>query len=187
MISDFNLILIYAELVLKPFLLDFRYTISERGLTMTKLEQVEKLRVKANVSYEDAKAAYEAADGDLLDALIYLEKQGKVTPPEGGGHYSSERVGNSPDHHGEGEKAEKAADNFMKTLERIGKFFVKLVEKGNNTYFEVLKDDERKSKFPVTVLALLLIFAPYITLPLIIIGLFFGFHYRFIGFDFDGE
>ena len=40
-------------------------------------------------------------------------------------------------------------------------------------------------RFPVTVLALLVIFAPHITLPLILIGLFFGFHYRFVGVGFS--
>lgn len=56
---------------------------------MITLEQVEKLREKANVSYDEAKAALEAANGDMLEALINLEKQGKVVPPEGGGYYRS--------------------------------------------------------------------------------------------------
>ncbi len=42
---------------------------------MNKLEQIEKLREKANVTYDEAKQAYEAADGDLLEALIILERQ----------------------------------------------------------------------------------------------------------------
>ena len=44
------------------------------------LEQAEKLREKADVTLEEAKAALEAADGDLLDALIWLERQGKPSP-----------------------------------------------------------------------------------------------------------
>ena len=39
------------------------------------------------------------------------------------------------------------------------------------------------ASFPVTVLALLLLFAPWVTLPLIIIGLFLGFHYQFVRND----
>ena len=34
------------------------------------LEQVEQLRAHAAVSYEEARRALEACDGDLLDALI---------------------------------------------------------------------------------------------------------------------
>ena len=38
------------------------------------LEQVERLREKADVSYGQAKAALEYSGGNLLDALIYLEE-----------------------------------------------------------------------------------------------------------------
>ena len=39
---------------------------------MDHFEMVEKLRAKANVSYEEAKAALEASDWDILDALVLL-------------------------------------------------------------------------------------------------------------------
>lgn len=58
---------------------------------MTTLEQVEKLRAMANVSYDEAKAALDATNGDLLEAIILLEKQGKVATPSGGGYYSSQK------------------------------------------------------------------------------------------------
>ena len=46
------------------------------------LEQVERLREKADVSYGQAKAALEYSGGNLLDALIYLEEQGVIPRPE---------------------------------------------------------------------------------------------------------
>ena len=45
---------------------------------MDTFEKVEKLREKANVTFEEAKAALDEANGDLLDAMILLEKQGKA-------------------------------------------------------------------------------------------------------------
>ena len=42
------------------------------------LELVERLREKADVSYEEAKAALEEAGGSLLDALILLERRGRI-------------------------------------------------------------------------------------------------------------
>lgn len=48
---------------------------------MEQLEKVEKLRQRANVTYEEAKQALEACNWDLLDAMVYLEKQGKVKEP----------------------------------------------------------------------------------------------------------
>lgn len=44
---------------------------------MEQLEKVEKLRERADVSYEEAKEALEACDWDLLDAMVWLEKEGK--------------------------------------------------------------------------------------------------------------
>ena len=52
------------------------------------LEQVERLREKANVSYARAKQALEYSGGNLLDALIYLEEQGDIPRPEGA-YYST--------------------------------------------------------------------------------------------------
>ena len=45
---------------------------------MDHYEMVEILRNKANVTYEEAKAALEASDWDMLDALVLLESEGKV-------------------------------------------------------------------------------------------------------------
>ena len=47
------------------------------------LEQVERLREKADVSYGQAKQALEYSGGNLLDALIYLEEQGAIPRPQG--------------------------------------------------------------------------------------------------------
>lgn len=163
---------------------------------MDKLEQIEKLRERAKVSYDEAREAYEHANGDLLDALIYLEKQGKVRPPQGDGYYRSEqqqvqneqvyeeqREGRSEGRRNSHEQSRRENNNFKEALEKIWSFFSGLVQKGNNTSFEVLRDKEHMASFPVTVLAILLIFAPWITIPLIVIGLFFGFHYQFVGLD----
>lgn len=45
---------------------------------MDDLEKVETIRTKCNVNYTDAKAALDAADGNVLDAIIWLESQGKT-------------------------------------------------------------------------------------------------------------
>lgn len=52
------------------------------------IEQVEKLQERANVSYEEAKDALEKCEGDILEALIMLEKDGKTAKP-GAGSYST--------------------------------------------------------------------------------------------------
>ncbi|MDR2487794.1 MAG: hypothetical protein LBD12_07495, partial [Clostridiales Family XIII bacterium] len=42
------------------------------------LEQIDALKKRANVSYEEARAALEGTEGDLLEALIILEREGKT-------------------------------------------------------------------------------------------------------------
>lgn len=160
---------------------------------MTTLENVEKLRAMANISFAEAKAALDEANGDLLEAIILLEKQGKIIAPAGGGYYNSQTAGGSSGssndfcwekqshhhcHHGEG---------FKSHMKKLGKFCRKMLRKGNANSFEVLKGEESKASAPVTGLVLMLIFVPWITIPLLIIGLFFGFRYRFNGPDFNGN
>jgi len=159
---------------------------------MTTLEQVEKLCAMANISYEEAKAALDAANGDLLEAIIYLEKQGKVHAPTGGGYYSSEKTLDTVAVSYKENNWEKQNNDCHKGkpftfLKKIGEFCLKMIRKGNANSFEVLKSEETKASFPITVLALLLIFAFWVTVPLIIIGLFFGLRYRFIGPDFSSN
>lgn len=152
---------------------------------MATLEQVEKLREKASVSFEEAKAALEACNDDLLDAIIWLEKRGKVNPPVAGGYYSSE-------HQSEGEKEkesthqetrQKQGESFSDMMKRFGRFCAKVINKGNANYFEVEKNGKIVISVPVTVLAISLIFFFWVVLPLLILGLFFGCRYRFRGHE----
>jgi hypothetical protein len=152
---------------------------------MITLEQVDKLREKADVSYDEAKAALEATGGDILEALINLEKQGKVAAPEGGGFYSSAKekaksneAVKSAKGNGQG-KGESVKDLIRKFIN----FCAKIIHKGNINSFEVLKGDEVKTSFSITLLVLLLIPFFWVTIPLIVIGLFLGYRYRFNGPD----
>ena len=155
---------------------------------MATLEQVEKLREKANVSYDEAKAALDACNGDLLEALIYLEKKGKVKAPEGNGYYSSDSAETrkeappQPQYH-----QEYQGESFSDLMKRFGRFCLRVLHKGNVNTFVVLYRDEERASIPVTVLVLLLIFAFWVILPLLIVGLFFGMRYRFQGPDLGGR
>lgn len=160
---------------------------------MDKLEKIERLRERAQVSYDEARDAYERADGDLLDALVLLEREGKVKPPQGDGYYKSEEQsvpreearGEDEEDHSQGRRNSNEWDNsnFKEALEKIWNFFSGLLKKGNSTNFEILKDKEHMASFPVTVLAVLLLFIPWVTIPAIVVGLFFGLHYQFVSND----
>lgn len=156
---------------------------------MATLEQVEKLREKADVSFEDAKNALDACGDDLLEALIYLEKLGKVKPPVGGGYYSSERTTNT-EHTDTGEttkEKENHGESFTDMMRRFGRFCARIISKGNNNYFEAEKNGKIVISFPVTALVILVVFLFWIIVPLVIIGLFFGFRYHFRGSELGKE
>ena len=59
---------------------------------MDNLEKVERIREKTGVSYEDAKIALEASGNDMLDAIVYLEKLGKVNGPKQSQYVTKQRI-----------------------------------------------------------------------------------------------
>jgi hypothetical protein len=147
---------------------------------VTNFDSVEKLRERANVSYEDARAALEASNGDLLEALILLEKQGKVAPPAGGGSYSSRRAP-EPQRTGGGPGPEKPGYSFSELLNRFFSWCGRLLHAGNTNQFEVFHKGRRIIGMPVTLLVLMLLFACWVTLPLLVVGLFLSCRYAFSG------
>lgn len=152
---------------------------------MATMEHVEKLREKANVSYAEAKAALDACGGDLLEALLYLERQGKVNPPEQGGYYSSdsEKKQEKREAAQAAAQSEPKGESFSEMMGRFFRWVRGLFVKGCENLFEVQRGENRILTMPVLVLILLLIFGFWFVVPLMIVGLFFGCRYRFRGKD----
>ena len=156
---------------------------------MTELEKVEKLREKADVTFAEAKEALDVAGGDVLDALIYLEKQGKTTIPAGGGYYSGNGE-HAPEWQSalvDGAETKKRGETFSEMMKRFGRFCLMLLNKGNSNFLDASKHDELMFSCPVTALVILLVFFFWVTVPLFVISLFFGFRYRFRGADLDRD
>lgn len=159
---------------------------------MVTLEQVEKLCERANISYDEAKKALEETNGDILEAIINLEKQNRIKPPKGGGYYSSRdtQQGREDNDFRQNMKEKSKADEGTSFGQLVGKFFRwcgKIINKGNRNNLEIIKDGAKAMSIPVTVLVLLLLFMFWVTIPLMIIGLFFGYSYRFSGPDLGKE
>ncbi|MCL2391458.1 MAG: ubiquitin [Oscillospiraceae bacterium] len=149
---------------------------------MTDFEKAEKLREKTGVSYTDAKDALENTDGSLLEALVYLEKQGKVDTPPGGGFYS----GANPNEKQDGSD-EKKRESFSELMKRFGRFCMKVLDKGMTNCLEASKNGEHLFSIPVLAFILLLVIFIWVTLPVFIITLFCGIRYRFSGPDLDRD
>lgn len=148
-------------------------------------EKVEKLVEKAGVSYEDAKAALDKAEGDLLDAMILLEKEGKAKAPEQSS-YSTKY-----DQQAQYVSVEETVENDRKSYtkeeqrrerkEKVRSGFDKVKHFVTSNYLLIKKNGELLVKLPVWAMILILVFAWHISIIAIIVSLFFGVTYSFKG------
>ena len=156
------------------------------------LEQVERLREKASVSYGQAKQALEYSGGNLLDALIYLEEKG-IIPREEGAYFSTKGETPPPPEPEEPpaareQKGKKSGvgvvpvrrGSFKRLFSTLRRWLV-------DNELEIWRKDKPITALPVLILILLVVFAYYVTIPLLVLGLFLGFRYRFSGPDLERE
>ncbi len=143
---------------------------------MDKLKLVDKLRDKANISYEEAKSALENNNWDILDAMVYLENRGKVKKPELSGFHTNEYKESygSPGEVVKVREAEESNSSKGKNdFEGIFEAICKAIDTCNNIFLEIKRRGNLLLKLPLTVLILLLFFAFWIIIPLMLLGLFF--------------
>ena len=143
---------------------------------MTNFEMVELLREKANISYEEAKTALELANWDLLDAMLVLEREGKVS--SSGGSYSTK----DEEVRDEGkEKKHCNGEGLRGTLRWLGRTLAKLIRIGNENSLVVWRKGEELFSLPVTVCVVLLMCSVGTVLFALAVGLFCGLRYSFRG------
>ncbi|MDR0876062.1 MAG: DUF4342 domain-containing protein [Clostridiales Family XIII bacterium] len=99
------------------------------------LEQIELVKDRTGVSYREAKEALEAADGNVVDAIIAIEDE------------INAKVG------------VKVSDQAQKVVDQIKE----LVRKGNVSRIVIRKDDETVLNLPVTVGVIGTVLAPWLT------------------------
>lgn len=139
---------------------------------MTEYEKVEKLCEKANVTYEEAKTALEAADWNLLDALVLLEQQGKV---KGAAARHSTKAETIPEEEPEKESAFKQhAAGFRDQIRK----FIRIC---CDNQFAISHKGKEVLRVPVIVLVILVLVSVGWTLLALAAGLFFGLRYSFHG------
>ena len=115
---------------------------------MEKMEKVEALRNKAGVTYEEAKAALEANNWDVLDAMIALEKEGKVKQTSSS--KAEVLTGDVVTENGQKGSSEPKRRKFMNWIKDI-------LRKANRNAFEVSKDGKIILTVPVLVFVIVLL------------------------------
>lgn len=148
---------------------------------MEQFEKVEKLRERANVSYEEAKEALEQSNWDLLDAMVYLEKQGKVEGPKESSYSTSfEGQTDYPSVKETVQGQQQQAGESIGT--KLGRMFKKFWKWSNENDFHVTRYGQSIIKVPFWVfLIFFLLLGWNFALPVMVIALFFGVHYSIDG------
>ena len=146
---------------------------------MDKLEKVERLRQNANVTYEEALAALNESNEDLLDAMVLLEKQGKVKKPSQSVYSTSYQEQmqyiDVPD---KVAQQKKSAPNLGRSLAHLFRGIIGFVR---STSFRVTRGDTELFRLPSWLMVLIVLIFWKIALPAAIIALIFGFRYSFEG------
>ena len=97
------------------------------------LEQVDKVRERCNVSYAEAKEALVNANGDVLEAIIHIEKNKKK---------ENDTFYNNSDSNSD------CSFNSM-SIDEIKNMIKNIIEKGNVTRIKIKKNDEQILDIPV--------------------------------------
>lgn len=116
---------------------------------MITIEQVEFLKSKADISYDEAKKLLEKHNGDMVEALTELEKSGKIN---------------------------KKTYNKEKSL---GSSFKRLFKKGHENRFVVRRGDDVIANLSINFMIFTLIFAGHFLLVSLIIILLLGYKINF--------
>jgi hypothetical protein len=119
---------------------------------MTNFEMVEKLREKANVSYEEAKEALERNNWDLLDAMVYLEQQGKVNH-KGEAEYSTRQERSDA----EESKEKRSKKNHNENLNSFFQKVQDVVVRGFQRSFNISYKENTVLTIPLTILVIILL------------------------------
>ncbi len=144
---------------------------------MDNFEKVEKLVQKAGVTYEDAKNALERANGDLLDAMILLEREGKTNGPAAS-TYSTQYEDQTQYIPVDAQTTNARGGNGSGKVKEI---FRKIWRILSRNAMVIEKNGDTVVKLPLWAVLLILLTCWWIVLILLIVSLFFGYRYSFRG------
>lgn len=143
---------------------------------MDHLEMVEKLREKANVTYDEARTALELCNWDLLDALLLLESEGRLNEKTTQAAYTT-RTQAEP----ENSKKHRGSNVVGQVLHMLAE----VVKKCNSVTLQIKRKGEVRLALPMTAVILLLIFAFWFAVIAAFAAMLFGYRFSVSGLSFD--
>ncbi len=133
------------------------------------LEKIDMLMERANISYKEAKDALERFNGDMVEALIYLESNEKTAPKMGPAN--DNRHHHQRRHENRYEQRQRRQDNARDFGEDLKKFFKKVHE----TRFIIGRKGRKAVDIPMTIAALMIILTLPVSIFLLILPYLFGY------------
>lgn len=145
---------------------------------MEREEKISKLCEKVMVTREEAEAALNACNDDILDAVLYLEMLGKVRNPKAAS-YVDESLAEL--NRQDPPKASHKSETFFEALGRFCAWLMGLIKIACDNCLQIDRQGETLIRIPLIIPIVLLIPCFWLVLILLIVGLFLGFHYSFSG------
>ena len=148
---------------------------------MERYEMAELLSQKAGVSLEEARAALEENNWDMLDAMVALERAHKTAGPAVNMETEAGTGSGSPVRPVKNVSNKKHDPIFSNGFATIWDYVKKLFRISLDNNFVVVRRDKQILAVPVLVLVVLLFASFGLMLLVLIAGLFLGCLYRFEG------
>ncbi len=120
-------------------------------MDMEHIEMVERLHEKANISYTDAKDALERSGWDMLEALVLLEREGKIDPLTA----STTSSDDNPAYEKVTATASKKDSNFHDAMNKAGEKLKRLFTDSITTYFVVKRQGKEILRVQVLIALIL--------------------------------
>ena len=139
-------------------------------------EKITTIIDKTGVTEAEAWAALEQNGGDILDAVLSLERAGKIKKEEPVENKTIERLEGDVVNR-DGSRAGNTSEKALRFVDSVKNLVIAL----SKQMFEVERKGEEILSIPVLVLIILLIVGFGVLIPLMIVGLFLGCHYHFSG------
>lgn len=120
---------------------------------MEHIEMVERLHEKANISYTDAKDALERSGWDMLEALVLLEREGKIDPLTA----STSSTDGDTDYETVTATASKSKkdNSFHEAMNKIGEMLRRLLDDSLTTDFVIRRQGKEIFRLQVLIALIL--------------------------------
>ena len=154
---------------------------------MEEFAKVEKLVDITGASYEDVKNALNACNGDMIDAVVYLEKLGKVkmfnSYVDPNATYFTEADAAAAAANAARKAAKKAEHKakFEKTKSTFGEFIRKAVRFLTHNKITISKNDQEFANIPLLIALIICSISLGFAIICVFLSMMFGYEYSFKG------